>query len=334
MKLIERIVHGAKAIVVALLLLSAAFLIILNLPGEKKNTPIIYGVTFSTDYARSLGLDWKETFLALLDDLGVRHFRLNAYWSEIEVQQGEMKFDELDFQLGEVEKRNGKVILAIGRKLPRWPECHDPGWVRTLSKKDIEQRLLTLVRAVVERYKDNPVVERWQVENEIVFPFGDCPNWLGLGTLQKEIDVVRSLSKKPIIVTDSGEWTVWLPISWYGDVLGSSLYLEAWNDWIGHVPFPVGPGYYQFKAWLISPWKQKIFFSELQAEPWGSKAVQEMSVDEAHTAFPLEKMRQRIQFAKDVGFPEIYLWGEEWWYWMKLHGDSSYWDEGKKVFAP
>ena len=45
-------------------------------------------------------------------------------------------------------------------------------------------------------------------------------------------------------------------------------------------------------------------------------------------------MRARIQFAPDVGFSEVYLWGEEWWYWMKLPGDPSYWDEGKNVLSP
>lgn len=317
---------------IMILVLGSIFFVILNLPGTKKNTSIEYGVTFSTDYAKSLGLDWKEAFIAVLDDLGVRHFRLNAYWSEIESQPDTLTFDNLDFQLDNVAKRNGRVILALGRKLPRWPECHDPQWVRALPKKEIEEHLLKLVRKVVERYKDHPEVVKWQVENEVAFPFGDCPNWLGLGSLQKEIDLVHSISNKPIVVTDSGEWTTWLPMAWYGDVLGSSLYLEAWNDWIGHVPFPVRPGYYQFKAWLVSPWKKNIIFTELQAEPWGSKSVQQMSGDEARKYFSIEKMRQRIDFARDVGFSEIYIWGEEWWYWMKLHGDSSYWDEGKKVF--
>ena len=312
--------------------LCAAFLIVLNLPGEKKTSPIAYGVTFSTEYASSLGLDWRQTFIALLDDLGARHFRINAYWSEIEAHQGTFVFDNLDFQLDEIAKRGGKAILAVGRKLPRWPECHDPAWVQKLPKKEIEERLLKLVRIVAERYRDHLAVDKWQVENEIVFPFGDCPNWLGLDSLQKEIDIVRSISDKPIVVTDSGEWTPWIPMAWYGDILGSSLYLEAWNDLIGHVPFPIKPGYYQFKAWLVSPWKKEIIFTELQAEPWGPKSVQQMSVEEAGKFFSLEKMRQRIQFSRDVGFSEVYLWGEEWWYWMKLHGDPSYWYEGKKVF--
>ncbi|MEK7648600.1 MAG: beta-galactosidase [Patescibacteria group bacterium] len=327
-----RILAGVKIVLATLVVLGAAFLVVLNLPATKKETAVIFGVTFSTDYAASLGLDWRQTFLALLDDLSVRKFRLNAYWSEIEAQRDTMNFDSLDFQLDEAAKRDAKVLLAVGRKLPRWPECHDPAWVRALPKKEIEERLLKLVRAVVERYKDHPAVEKWQVENEIVFPFGDCPNWLGLDSLQKELDLVRSLSDKPIVVTDSGEWTPWIPMAWYGDILGSSLYLEAWNDYLGHIPFPIRPGYYQFKAWLVSPWKKDIIFTELQAEPWGPKAVQDMSVDEARNYFPLEKMRARIQFARDVGFREVYLWGEEWWYWMKQYGDSSYWDEGKKIF--
>lgn len=319
-------------IIATLFLLSAAFIAALNLPGEKKSTPITYGVSFSTEYASSLGLNWRDTLRVILDELGVRHFRLNAYWNEIEPQRGTMNFENLDFQIHEVAKRGGKVLLAIGRKLPRWPECHDPTWVRSLSKKEIEEHLLKLVRSVVERYKDHPAVKQWQVENEIVFPFGDCPNWLGLGTLQKEIDLVRTLSDKPIVVTDSGEWTPWLPMAWYGDVLGSSLYLEAWNSLLGQIPFPIRPGYYQMKAKAISPWKKKIIFTELQVEPWGPKAVQQMSGEEVRKYFPLEKMRQRIDFARDVGFGEIYLWGEEWWYLMKKQGDASYWDEGKKVF--
>lgn len=318
---------------IALLALAILFLVILNLPGEKKNGEVQYGVTFSTEYAESLGLDWREVYIALLDDLRVRHFRLNAYWSEIEAKEGLYNFDNLDFQMNEASQRGANVLLAVGRKLPRWPECHDPSWVRALPKADIEKKLLELERRIIERYRDHDALQAWQVENEIVFPFGDCPNWLGLDSLQKEIELVRLFSGKPIVVTDSGEWTPWLPMAWYGDILGSSLYLEAWNDWIGYVPFPIRSGYYQFKAKMISPWKKKIIITELQAEPWGPKGVQQMSSDEARNYFPLEKMRQRIDFARDVGFSEVYLWGEEWWYWMKKQGDPSYWDEGKKLFS-
>ena len=39
---------------------------------------ITYGMSFNTMYARELGLDWKVTYDAILNDLGVRHLRLAA----------------------------------------------------------------------------------------------------------------------------------------------------------------------------------------------------------------------------------------------------------------
>ena len=44
----------------------------------RKEVPekIQYGMTFNTMYANELGLDWKETYDAILDELGVRHLRL------------------------------------------------------------------------------------------------------------------------------------------------------------------------------------------------------------------------------------------------------------------
>lgn len=312
--------------------ITTAVFLFLNLPGKKTDSHVEFGVNFSPLYAESFGLDWKKTYLALLEELGVRRFRLAAYWNMAEPQDDAWNFESLDFQLDEAAKADAKVILAVGRKLPRWPECHTPSWVDTSKKKEMEAELLEYVQQVVKRYKDHPAVERWQVENEILFPFGICPNWFGLGTLKKEIMHVRSLSSKPIVVTDSGEWTAWIPISFYGDMLGISMYRESWNDYLGYIPFPIRPGYYQSRASLISPWKKNVIVTELQTEPWSGKGIKELTNEEIHASMSIEKMSGNIEFAKYVGFPEVYLWGAEVWYWLKEKGDPSYWDAVKEEF--
>src|SRR5215471_4735475 len=47
----------------------------------ERNKPFTLGTSFIPDYARSLGVDPHETYLAMLDDLHVRHFRLVSYWN-------------------------------------------------------------------------------------------------------------------------------------------------------------------------------------------------------------------------------------------------------------
>ena len=103
------------------------------LAQSKKPDLITYGMSFNTMYAKELGLDWKETYDAIVDDLGVRHFRLAAHWPMIEPSDNNYNFSELDYQIKRAEEVNAEVILAVGRRLPRWPECHVPEWAKNLS---------------------------------------------------------------------------------------------------------------------------------------------------------------------------------------------------------
>lgn len=305
----------------------------LNFPKFAPASNPTFGVTFTPGQAGSFGLPWREAYAALLDDLGVRNVRLVAYWDAIEPTEGSFFFDDLDYQLNELAARGGKAILAIGRKTPRWPECHDPSWLDASSKKDLESAIQRMITAVVTRYRGHPALGEWQVENEIVFPFGICPNMLGLDALEREVRLVRALDPShKIMVTDGGEWSAWLPIGLYGDVLGVSLYREAFNDWFGQIPFFISPGWYQLRSVFLSLFGRAVVISELQAEPWGKKAVQEMSVSEGIAAMPLEKLQQNIAFSKEVGFSRVYLWGAEWWYWLKIQGDDRIWELMKLLF--
>ncbi len=318
-------------LLVGFLLSGALFLALLNLPSFRDSETYQWGVTFSPAQAESFGYDWKNVYEALLDDLELRKLRLSAYWNVIEPVKGEFHFDDLDYQLDEAEKRGAKVTLALGRKLPRWPECHEPDWLKGARREQLEQATLSYIGAVVSRYKDHPAIERWQVENEVLFPFGECPKTFGIETLKKEVALVRSMDRRPVMITDSGEWTLWVPLAWYGDVLGSSLYREAYNERFGMIPFPIQPGYYQIRALVWRLLGREVVISELQTEPWGKKAIQHMDVGEASVALPLQKFQRNINFAQRVGFSEVYLWGVEWWYAMKERGNDTYWNEIKNI---
>jgi len=84
---------------------------------------IIYGMSFNTLYADELGLDWREVYDAIIDDLGVRHLRLAAHWPMVEPSPGVYNFTELDYQIARAEEVGADVVFAVGRRLPRWPDA-------------------------------------------------------------------------------------------------------------------------------------------------------------------------------------------------------------------
>ena len=302
-----------------------------NLPSRDQ---INFGVTFAKRQAEYLGLDWKETYRAILDDLGVRRLRLAAYWDEIEPSPGKFNWDDLDWQLREAERAKARVILGVGRRLPRWPECHVPAWAQNLPED--QQRLLTLsaIRAIVLHAKDSPALEVWQVENEpLLDSFGVCPPG-DRAFLEQEIALVRELDPNhPVMTTESGELSSWVGAADLVDVLGISLYRLAWNQFFGTVYYPLTPGFYRRKAEAVRILGPKIIITELQAEPWNQKPLAELTVEEQFRTRNPERVRRNIEFARLVGLPEVYLWGAEWWYWLKQHGRPEIWNETRDLFS-
>ena len=102
---------------------------------------VTYGVTFSVMHAEELGLDWRAAYRAILDDLKVRELRIPAYWPRVEPKRDSYDWSELDFQLREARARDARVVLAVGRRLPRWPECHIPDWAQKLSFEEQKKKI-------------------------------------------------------------------------------------------------------------------------------------------------------------------------------------------------
>lgn len=297
-----------------------------------------WGVTFSPGYAEELQLDWREAYIAILDELSVETIRLSAYWNTIESVQDRYDFTDLDWQLEQAAQRNVAVTLAVGRRLPRWPECHDPAWIRHLTSDQIANEQLTFVEAVVERYKNNSTIERWQVENEYFLgTFGICPP-ADPELLDAEIALVRSLDpSRQIVITDSGELSTWSNTASRGDILGTTLYRIVWNEHLGFFRYWFNPpAAYRWRADLaktLNPNLKSVISMEVQAEPWTTNVkLVEMTDEQRALSFTPQGFRDVLMFTQKTGFPEAYLWGVEYWYWEKLRGNEEYWEIAKNLW--
>ncbi|PLX26657.1 hypothetical protein C0583_06500 [Candidatus Parcubacteria bacterium] len=295
-----------------------------------------YGVTFSHKQAIDLGLDWKKVYLNLFDDLGVKKIRLSSYWDEVEKNNNLYKWDYLDWQITEAEKRNVEVILAVGGRLPRWPECHFPDWAKILGEEERHKELLDYIEKTINRYKDREVIKYWQLENEPFLPnFGECPT-LNADFLDQELSLVKSLDSRDVLMTDSGELSLWVPAAQRADIFGTTMYRDTYSEALNsYIHYPIEPGFFQFKrriAKLFSNPKKWIVI-ELQAEPWGPVPFQELDADERARTMDHEKFVEILEFARKTGFREFYLWGVEWWYWEKETNDNDLiWEEAKLLF--
>lgn len=329
----------AGLILLLLILISGFFG--LSIYSEKANPPaenIVYGVTFAPRAAEFLGFDWKQVYGKVLDDLKVKHLRLPGYWNVIEKTRGVYDFSETDFMLKEAGKREAKVIFTLGMKQPRWPECHVPDWALELSVEERQVKALEFITEVVQRYKNESVIVSWQVENEpLLYFFASHCDKPDLEFLKQEVALVKSLDSRPIIISDSGELSLWGEQMKLSDIFGTTLYRTTWNPIFGYNKYPWPPGFYSLRSnffrKFIAPDNKKTIVVELQAEPWFAKNTPlDMPVSEQGKLFSLEDLKDNVEFARKTGFDEIYLWGVEWWFFMKEKGNPGYWDYAKKLF--
>ena len=327
-----RISFGLLLVIYFLFVTIYGFLFIGPAPQSTKVEDATWGVNFSHRQAEALGLNWQETFLALADDLGAQYWRIPVYWDELEKTKDEYDFTKWDWQIAELEKRDAKVILAIGVKLPRWPECHLPDWVKDANRATHEQQLFQYLREVVARYRDSEAVLMWQVENEpFLYPFGECPRPDG-ELLDKEIQLVKVLDKKntlgvqhPIMITDSGELSVWLPAGKRADVFGSTLYRIVHDPRIGFLEYTFFTPTFHARKEVFLHWfypNLEVQVIELQAEPWVTSLPLSLeNLEEQNKTLSPEQFDKNIQFALATGTKTFYLWGAEWWYWLKSAQD-------------
>lgn len=300
-----------------------------------KAPPIFWGVNFSQKQAENLGLDWQETFLAILDDLRVKNLKIATHWDLIEPGEGKFYFEDLDWQIREAEKRGAKILLVIGMKTPRWPECHLPLWAKNLSKAKQQEKILKLIEKIVLRYRKSKAIWAWQIENEPFLDFGECP-WQDQVFLKKEINWVKSLDpERKILISASGEHSLWWKEAKLGDLVGITIYKKAWYpEFNTYFTYFFPPGFYWLKAKLIEKFfGKKVICVELQAEPWCPQLLYNCPLTEQEKTMDLDQFKKNINFAKRTGLDQFYLWGIEWMYWLKQKQNlPQIWLEVKKYF--
>lgn len=312
-------------------------LIIFLLARKPIPEQITYGLSFNTLYATELGLDWQEVYDAFLDDLGVRHLRLAAHWPMVEPVNDKYNFKELDYQLKRAEEVGAEVVFGVGRRLPRWPECHIPDWAEELAWETQQDEIKTYLETVVNRYKGNTAIKYWQVENEPflnLFANEHCGN-LDEKFLKEEIALVKSLdSTRPILVTDSGNLGTWAGAYSSGDAFGTSVYVHFWNPELGQFRTVLPPWFYRFKEGVISLiyGEKETFLIELSAEPWLLEPIAQVDVVTQYSRMDIEKLEDILEYAADTRYEKQYLWGGEWWYWLKERGHDEMWNKGKEIF--
>ncbi len=301
-------------------------------PAEKPS----FGITFSHTYAASLGFDPKKMYLDMLTDLKPKKIRLMTYWNEIEPKQGQFEYKNIDEMLTEAQNRNVDVILVVGKKQPRWPECHLPDWYKSLNGEDQEKALLNMIDKTVDHFKSFSAIKSWQVENEPYFVFGiDCPKQ-NPELVEKEIAAVKKLDSRPVILTDSGEQGNWnYTAHENADVLGVTMYRTVYNDKIGYYRYPIGPWFYRIKAGFLKQYVDKpVIGVELQTEPWLLSGIFNTDIDTQKSLMNPKIFKEHVDFAKETGFADNYLWGVEWWYWMaQKQNDWGMWAAAKDLLS-
>lgn len=308
-------------------------------PIEKDLYELELGISFSPPYAKSLGLDPQETYRAILDTFDFPTTRLPVYWSEVEKEDDLFDFAELDWYLREAGRRKLRIVLTVGYRNFRFPECHPPEWAKDLDDKTFETELFEYLLTVVNHFVGggfDQTIEAWQVENE---PF-DLPifrRWcrhFSSSLVARELEAVKEADPKsrPVVLTSGGE--IFLRILWEeaisrADILGVSFY-----------PRTVLPGGLVVQTYRLGPLSprniirerqfahnlgKEFWVVEMQAEPWGGKA---------ETMSP-EILKENYELLLEFGGAErIYLWGAEWWYSKLKEGDPSMWNVAKEIINP
>ncbi|HSX45653.1 MAG TPA: beta-galactosidase [Candidatus Saccharimonadia bacterium] len=307
---------------------------------SERSIPLQQGVSFIPDYAQSLGVNPQKTMDALIG-IGVKQFRLVSYWSDGEPQPGYYDFSQLDWEFQKAEATHVKVILTVGLRQPRWPECHAPNWADTSKPASQWQPLLEkYMTAVINRYKGSPSLQSYQLENEYFLQgFGTCTNF-DRQRLISENKLVKSLDPHhPIIIGRSNNSLGFPTGQPQPDEFSVSVYKRVWDAGVTHryLEYPQPAWFYGFLAGV-----QKIFLhkdmivGELQAEAWppNGQTIQQTSLAEQNKSLDAKRLKDRFQYGRATGMRQIELWGAEYWYYrLTVLHDPSLWNVAKQEFA-
>jgi hypothetical protein len=316
-----------------------------------------YGVNFSCKRAQFFGEDCAALFTRVLTELDVRHVRLSVYWSDVEGEPGVYDFHAIDDLLAIADAHDARVTVTIGMKAQRFPEYWLPTWLRLAAQippdvfpEDsplIQKHLFPFLEAAARHVGDHPAVEAIQVENEPFVHFeGHANGWrIRRDFLAREIATVRAADpgRHPIVVSHAS-WLrrddTWRWILEHADVLAQSVYTKRQRGpwpWLYIFPYRLGhftpnlPG--QAKAAHAAG--KTLWIAELQAEPYEQPTVDVRRIPtHAAASFSPRWFRENIKLARRSGATRVYLWGVEWWYYLRdTRGEPELWETARALLA-
>ncbi len=135
---------------------------------------------------------------------------------------------------------------------------------------------------------------------------------------------------------------MWYKAAKKGDIFGTTMYRNVYTNLLGplfgNIEYPISPAFFRIKEkitrFLINDYSKRFIVVELQGEPWSPIELSKISYEEQIKLFSLDYFADTIKYAKETGFDEYYLWGAEWWYYLKeKHNDNCYWNYGKILFG-
>jgi len=278
-------------------------------------------------------------------------------------EKGALQIDDLKFAVEEAEKRNVKVIIALGAKTPYYPEFHLPDSLSSqLGKGEeinidspIAEQILEIDRKLIEELRGYENISYWQIENE---PFTPNENgWtLSENLIREEIKVVRDADSvnRPIILSHVGpavfdlRFQKLLKLLEPGDVLGVNAYfktqapnlinLNIFGNQLA-VPWPRG-FFWPVQSWgFFSPNFEGIgntasksgvdvWVMELQAEPYVR------NLEEARRrefSFNANDIKAANDYISSKNVETIGLWGAPFWLYRESIDDSGWVEMVKSI---
>ena len=327
--------------------------------------PVQVGTSFSPARAAYLGLDYKAAFKRL-EELHFRVIRLSTYWDQVD-REG---YDQLDWLMSEARKSHQPIALTVGMKALGWPEFFIPASAipangfrlgqDVASDSSFREAALSFVADTVLRYRDNPSLIAWQVENEPFNRAGPQRLWIDAEFLRDEIARVRQLDAhhRPLIVNafshfnlvfdqasarqgfDFRQWLGFdadsaerdgLSVLGRGDVLGLDVYTAIGYQFLGsdHMSHADGdwPDRLAKVRELAHKQGKQAWVTEAQAEPWESS---DLNYADPKSTSP-KAIRNIFDNLKDAGFSTVLFWGSEYWLWRADQGDPRWIDTIKGI---
>ncbi len=291
------------------------------------------GTTFSHPHLAYLNLDFDQALDQALS-MNFSYLRLGAYWDHIESTPQDYDFSVLAKLLEKCEQASQKIVMTVGVKSPRWPEFYWPDYIEPdFKNQQTKTQLLKFVEQTVTNLKKYDCITHWQVENEPLDPSGPNEQKISFEFLQQEVELVKKLDTRPIIINLWGNDLLprglFTQAKQLADVIGLDLYPRQFIKQIFGRSVYRGPTHNQKQLKrLLASTDKPVWISELQAEPWEKDEKGYLSNNPG--SISPKKLAENIKHAQQLPIKQILLWGFEYWWWQAQHGNDSYLQTVKK----